>query len=152
MAQSCERIDHAKHARWRQTLLRWKSSGLSIRAFCKRERIHESQFWWWRRRLGGRPKTSATSSSPIVSSPSADSDASSSGPAFVPVAVVSDSPSASSAIDIRLASGHRLRVRDGCDYRLLAEVVAVLQTRPGTERSGMERSGTERSGTEGRPC
>ena len=42
MAQSRERIDHAKHARWRQTLLRWESSGLSIRAFCKRERIHES--------------------------------------------------------------------------------------------------------------
>jgi hypothetical protein len=133
MAQSRERIDHAKHARWRQTLLRWESSGLSIRAFCKRERIHESQFWWWRRRLGGRPKTSTTSSSPIVSSPSAGSDPSSSGPAFVPIAVVSDSPSASSAIDIRLASGHRLRVRAGCDCRLLAEVVAVLQARPETE-------------------
>jgi hypothetical protein len=48
-------------------------------------------------------------------------------PAFVPVTVVEAPVHSNTAIDIRLVSGHRLRVRAGCDRRLLAEVVAVLE-------------------------
>jgi hypothetical protein len=51
-------------------------------------------------------------------------------PAFVPVTIVETTTSTSAAIDIKLTNGHRLRVRAGCDRRLLAEVVAVLEGKP----------------------
>lgn len=37
--------------RWRERLERWRSSGLSIRAFCRREGIGEPGFYAWRKRL-----------------------------------------------------------------------------------------------------
>ncbi len=40
------------------------------------------------------------------------------------------------AIDIRLAEGHRVRIRSGCDRSLLADVLAMRR----------------RSASEGRPC
>jgi transposase len=104
-------IDAGKHERWRRVLREWRASGLSVRDFCDWRKIPESQFWWWRRRLGEQAEPVAKSE-----------------PAFVPITIVE--PPASAAIDIRLASGHRLRVRAGCDRQLLAEVVAVLEGRP----------------------
>jgi transposase len=108
------RVNEAKRARWRQLLQRWQSSGLGVRAFCDRRNIPESQFWWWRRRL-------AEPSGPVETR---------SSPAFVPVTIVGAATSPGTAIDIKLANGHRLRVRAECDRRLLADVVAVLEGRP----------------------
>jgi hypothetical protein len=107
-------IDAAKHERWRRVLREWDASELSVRDFCERRKLPESQFWWWRRRLAGE----AESASAKVK------------PAFLPVTIVEPPVPACAAIDIRLTSGHRLRVRSGCDRRLLAEVVAVLEGRP----------------------
>jgi transposase len=115
MARRQRRIDEAKHEHWRQVLQRWKASGLGVRGFCDRHRLAESQFWWWRRRLG-----ESIEMAPVKSEP-----------AFVPITIVeSRRAGTSAAIDIRLTSGHRLRVRAGCDRRLLAEVVALLEGRP----------------------
>jgi hypothetical protein len=103
-------IDALKHERWRQVLRQWRASGLNVRDFCARREIPESQFWWWRRRLGDPAESASVKVEP----------------AFVPVTLV-EPAAASAAIDIRLASGHRLRVRAGCDRQLLAEVVALLE-------------------------
>jgi hypothetical protein len=109
MGRPKRRINEAKHAYWRRVLQQWRDSGLGIREFCRQHRHHESQFWFWKRRLGEH--VDAT-------------------PNFVPVTVV-DAPIARSPfIDIRLISGHRLRVRPGCDRQLLADVVAVLEGKP----------------------
>jgi hypothetical protein len=107
-------IDAAKHERWRRVLREWRASGRSVRGFCAWRKIPESQFWWWRRRLAGAGEALAVKPEP----------------AFLPVTIISPPTSASTAIDVRLPSGHRLRVRGGCDSRLLAEVVAVLEGRP----------------------
>lgn len=104
-------IDAAKHERWRRVFREWRASGQSVRGFCDQREIHESQFWWWKRRLSGEVESKAE-------------------PAFVPVTIIEPPTPASAAIDIRLVSGHRLRVRAGCDRQLLAEVVAVLEGRP----------------------
>src|ERR1700734_3996269 len=105
MARGHGRINEAKHARWRRLLRRFQASGLGVRAFCDQQEIPESQFWWWKRRLNEQAGT--------VAAPDTA--------AFVPVTIVESAPSPS-AIDIKLTNGHRLRVRAGCDRRLLAEV------------------------------
>jgi hypothetical protein len=50
-------------------------------------------------------------------------------PTFVPVTMLEESRKADAAIDIRLTSGQRLRVRSGCDRQLLAEVIDLLEGR-----------------------
>jgi len=109
MAGRRRQVNEAKHEYWRGVLRQWQASGLKVRSFCLRERIRESQFWWWRRRLG---------------------DPAAGKSAFVPVTILEPHGSTSSAIDIRLSSGQRLRVRSGCDRQLLAEVIALLEGRP----------------------
>jgi hypothetical protein len=56
-----------------------------------------------------------------------NSNASAAGPPG-PIAGLTDWPAA--ALDIRLAGGHRLRVRAGCDRDLLAAALAALGGRP----------------------
>jgi hypothetical protein len=46
----------------------------------------------------------------------------------VPMQVIEATPS-KTVIDIRLVSGHRLRIRAGCDLQWLSEVVAVLEVK-----------------------
>lgn len=41
-------------ARWQERLGRWRSSGLSISEFCRREEISQPSFFAWRKRLAGR--------------------------------------------------------------------------------------------------
>ncbi len=54
--------DPAKEAYWRKVLKRFATSGLSVREFCKREQLTESQFYAWRRTIGRKRRTrSATS-------------------------------------------------------------------------------------------
>jgi hypothetical protein len=111
MARGHGRINEAKHSRWRRLLRRFQASGLGVRAFCEQQEISEAQFWWWKRRLGQQAETAGVQDTT----------------AFVPMTIVESATSPSAAIDIKLTNGHRLRVRAGCDRRLLAEVVAVLE-------------------------
>jgi hypothetical protein len=41
--------DHGKEQFWRDALSRWRDSGLTIRAFCRRHRLAEPSFYAWRR-------------------------------------------------------------------------------------------------------
>ena len=43
------RRDLAKERGWRATLKRQAASGLSVRGFCRREKLAESAFYAWRR-------------------------------------------------------------------------------------------------------
>ena len=107
------RIDEVKHARWRRLLRKFRASGLRARAFCDRNDIPESQFWWWKRRLDEQIEAAGAGNAPT----------------FVPVTMLEESRKADAAIDIRLTSGQRLRVRSGCDRQLLAEVIDLLEGR-----------------------
>ena len=102
---------------WRRHFKRQQRSGLTIRDYCFDRDLHESAFYFWRREIAARDRGSAASE--VASSQSA--------PDFVPVTLTVAPVAATTPIDIHLASGHRLRVRAGCDRRLLAEVVAVLE-------------------------
>jgi transposase-like protein len=101
---------------WRQHLQRQEASGQTARAYCRQHGLAETAFHYWRRTIAQRDRQ-ARRSSPV--------------PAFVPVVVAGRAPGADGAsIDIRLAGGHRLRVRAGCDRDLLAAVLALLEGRP----------------------
>ena len=43
--------DPGREAFWRQTLEDFGNSGLSVRAFCRREKLHETAFYFWRRTI-----------------------------------------------------------------------------------------------------
>ncbi|HEY1683248.1 MAG TPA: hypothetical protein VGG19_00675 [Tepidisphaeraceae bacterium] len=44
---------------WRQRIAMQRSSGQSIRAWCRQNNLHEHAFYWWRSRLGLSPKLPA---------------------------------------------------------------------------------------------
>jgi transposase len=102
---------------WRRHVKSQRASGQTIRDYCAGHDLPESSFHFWRREIANRDQQhQAASLTPT--------------PAFVPVTIVEPPTVSNAAIDIRLAGGHRLRVRAGCDRQLLAEVVAVLEGRP----------------------
>ena len=100
---------------WRQHLRRQEASGQTARAYCRQHGLAETAFHYWRRTIAERDRQ-AGRSAPT--------------PAFVPVIVADRSPVAGATpIDVRLAGGHRVRVRAGCDLELLATVLALLGAR-----------------------
>jgi hypothetical protein len=116
---------------WRRHIEQQPRSGLTVRGYCRAHNLREPSFFYWRRVIAFRDRVSAATSSIPSSS------GSSRRPAFVPVAVVASPARREEApIEIRLAEGHRVRVRSGCDRALLADVLALLR----------------RSAPEGRPC
>ena len=62
MASKEQRATQKRQA-WRQTVRRWRASGESVRAFCRREGISEPSFYWWRRQLSGKRSASASKAS-----------------------------------------------------------------------------------------
>lgn len=48
--------DPSNKDQWRARHLAWKESGLSVRAFCKRENIGLNSFWYWKKKIESRGK------------------------------------------------------------------------------------------------
>jgi hypothetical protein len=116
MAQGKSR-DPKRERFWRRHLKSQRASGLTIRDYCAGHELPESSFHFWRREIADRDRQREGAGTTPA-------------PAFVPVTIIEPPMVANAAIDVKLASGHRLRVRAGCDSQLLAEVVAVLEGRP----------------------
>ena len=104
--------DPAKEAFWRDVLRRFAASGLSVRAFCKLERLAEPAFYAWRWTIGERDAAAPSQ------------------PAFVP-AVVTAQPRSESSIAIELAGGCVLRFSGTRATEQLADLVLALQSRGG---------------------
>lgn len=102
--------DPAKEVYWREVLTRYASSGLSVREFCKRERLTESQFYAWRRTIGER------------------SEPGSARPSFVPAVVTKDA-SHEPSVALELPSGCVLRFSGSHATEQLADLVIALQSR-----------------------
>jgi transposase-like protein len=120
------RRDPAKERHWRQVIRQWKQSGLSVREFCDWQGVSEASLYAWRRELADRDPPSGGASS------KARSELSPAGQ-FVPVRVLADTPfpgESSPVLEVLLPSGVRLRVPAGCTRQTLADVIAVLESRP----------------------
>lgn len=105
--------DPERERLWRHRLAEHQRSGLTVREFCRTHGLAESSFHYWRHEIARRERPT---------------------PAFVPVAVVPTPAPVAPAdepIELRLAGGHELRLRAGCDRRLLADLIDLLVPRGG---------------------
>jgi transposase len=103
--------------RWRTTFAMWRSSGLSVAAFCRSRELNLSSFYRWRQILDDLDRPSATR-------PRSEPD-----PlpvqSFVPVRVIPDA-----VVEVILPSGVQLRVPLSADARQLARLVLALGAEP----------------------
>lgn len=107
--------DAEKARYWQRTISAAARSGISIREFCRRHRLRESQFYWWQRKLkAGREERT-------VRRPGVNGNQAS-------FALVSDEPGATDVgIELVLGDGRRLRIRQGVDEETLRAVLAALE-------------------------
>jgi transposase-like protein len=104
--------DAKREVFWRGVFKRHGTSGLTIRAFCRREQLTESAFFAWRRTIAERD----TEAKPPKR------------PAFLPVMVDGDSRR-DGAITIELAGGRVLRLPEATPTQRLVELVHALEAR-----------------------
>ncbi len=99
--------------RWRTAFATWRSSGLSVAAFCRSRELNLSSFYRWRKILNDLDRPSATRprSQPDPVPPQS----------FVPVRVIPDA-----VVEVILPSGLQLRVPLSADARQLARLVLAL--------------------------
>jgi hypothetical protein len=110
----------AKERLWRSAVARQAASGLSVRAFCRREQLAESAFYAWRRTIAQRDGMTA---GPVKSRRAKAST-------FVPV-VVTAAPRRDESIVIELAGGRVLRLPASMSAAWLAELAEALEARGG---------------------
>ena len=94
---------------WQQLLERWRASGLSQAAFCRRQGISVWKLAWWRKRLKGPGNEAAG--------------------LFVPVHVA---PTVAShgELELTLRGGRMLRFGADVPVGNLVEIVSALEARP----------------------
>lgn len=87
---------------------------MSIRQFCRRRRLKESQFYWWQRRLRtARPEGA-------IPKPGVREGAAS-------FALVSEDAAGDAGIELVLDGGRQLRITKGVDEDTLRTVLAALE-------------------------
>jgi len=121
------RRDADKERFWQGCVKQWRESGLSVRAFCRREALSEPSFYAWRRELARRGSSAPRSQQSSRAQPRRAAKRG----GFVPLEVVAARLAAPAArIEIILPRGRRLRVRPGFDRATLETVLDVLERRP----------------------
>jgi hypothetical protein len=110
--------DKSKEAYWQQKLHEHSQSGLSIRAFCRQQKLAETAFYFWRREIARRRREQRAKPRR--------------GRAlFVPVRVTADAQSAPGGeMTIALADGRRIHLTPPVDKQALSDVLAVMEVRP----------------------
>ena len=113
--------DIQKEGRWTKLIREATCSGTSIREFCARRNLKESQFYWWQRKLRERREKRTLRRGRTAQAPK---------PAGT-FALVSDDPNQLDAgIELVLADGRRVGISRGVDEATLRTVLAAV----GSER------------------
>ena len=101
-----------------RVLARWRRSGLSAAAYCRRHGIRPQSLSYWKRALG-------------LSQPIARRRSAARAVGFVPVRLVGSADGVATAgrLEITLASGDRLVVSEGVSRELLREALLALRER-----------------------
>jgi transposase-like protein len=96
---------------WQMVLETFKTSGLSVRQFCKQEGLSEPSFYSWRKRLSV-PQKSGPAKEPTPSD------------SFIQVSVPAAKPG---ALELILASGHKLHIPSDIDPVFLTGVLSAVK-------------------------
>ncbi len=107
----------AEEARyWQRTIREAARSGISIREFCLRRRLKESQFYWWWRKLKAGRQEGPMRGRGVNPEPAS-------------FALASDEPEVTNAgIELVLADGRRLRIRKNVDEETLRAALAAVES------------------------
>ena len=95
---------------------RWERSGLSAARFCRRHGIPGHRLSYWMRALGRDPGGNAKDGSALRGD-------------FAPIRLVDLDASAGGSLEVVLASGDRLVLREGVSRDLVRETLAALRER-----------------------
>jgi transposase-like protein len=104
---------------WRRVMADFQRSGLSVREFCRRRKLHESAFYFWRRTIQQR---NAARPSPRQCRPNRRGGRSA---AFVPL--VLDNMHAAAGITLELRGGRALRLSESFPVERLVEFIFALE-------------------------
>jgi hypothetical protein len=98
---------------WRKRILNQRSSGKSIRAWCRTNNCQEHAFYWWRTRLGLSLTSGAVQAKPIVFAE----------------AVVEDKPVAiaTGPMTLRFKSGHELILPAAMPIEQVAKLIRTIE-------------------------
>ena len=125
--------DGRKEALWREVLRRQETAGVSVREFCRREGVAESNFYAWRRTIAQRDGVRGARKRPVGAKRvakarrSKKADAKEAVPAFVRVVageLVGNRPD----IVLELRGGRRLRLDGATSPERLASIVWALES------------------------
>lgn len=111
-----------KERAWRAVVERQRQSGLSIRAFCRRDSLSEPSFYAWRRELWRRDRERSAHQPRETKARPRETAVSS---AFLPVTVTA-AGSVERVLEVSCGDGLRLSVWPGCDASLLQAALSVL--------------------------
>jgi hypothetical protein len=116
--QSLEREEY-----WQGVMRQQESSGLSISAFCRKQKVAEGSFFYWRRRLIKRqPRKGAVAKKPPRQSrPRKNTTAT-----FVPVDIPTPSSTSGARCEVILPDGCRIIMPMQCDAGRLRDILGVL--------------------------
>jgi len=98
---------------WQMVLDTFRTSGLSVRRFCKQEGLSEASFYAWRKKLSTSQKSSPCNEQTLPEPG-----------AFIQVPVAQ---SESSCLELVLASGHVLRIPSDIQRAFLSDVLSAVR-------------------------
>lgn len=107
-----------REAVWRDALRRHEASGLSVRAFCEREKLHESAFYFWRRAVAERDAEAASGAAAAKAKTARAPE-----PEFLPVVLRRDAPAPGLSLELR--SGHVVRFGESSPELVVAVIRAL---------------------------
>jgi hypothetical protein len=123
LSQAGQVLGSGREQFWRAKLAEFAASGLSIRAFCRRESLVESAFYFWRREIAVRDAKVAVAGKKITKASKPER------PAFVPVVVASQTPPLSTheGLAIELRGGRVLRMPGNMPWSEVAQLIHALE-------------------------
>ena len=116
-----------KEAFWRLVIDEQESSGLSVRAFCKRESVSEPSFYAWRKELERRDRAGEQQSDALIPVHVVDGKDSAAGLHGSPV-----SPP-SSTLELETPSGFKIRFDRQLDAAILRDLLHVVTSCSGVD-------------------
>ena len=119
------RRDLHKEAAWRELMNQWKTSGGSVRDFCKKKGLKETGFHYWRRELRKRDGKGVAQKKKEVKA----------APSFAAVEVAAPflpSPERlfENEVEISFSNGTRLRFRAGLAAETVGNLIRTLGPYP----------------------